>query len=116
MKPRDPAYLLDILIAARRIREVSVGTTFADMKSDWRIHDLIIREFEVMGEATKRLSEEVRNEYPEIPWHDMAAFRDRLIHKYDTINFDLVWDTVQQDLPMLIEQIALLIPTSEDAG
>ncbi len=65
------------------------------------IQDAVIRNFEIIGEATKRLSTEFRASYPDIPWQQMAGFRDVLIHDYLKINLNRVWGVVEQNLPQL---------------
>src|SRR3972149_5218992 len=70
---RDPAYLLDILQAARRIREGLGGVAKDAFLKDWMRHSAVVRQIEIIGEATKRLSEEFRNSHHEIPWRSLAG-------------------------------------------
>ncbi len=86
------------------------------MSKDKRIHDYLLdiddaigRNLEVIGEATKNLPEEFRNQHSGIPWRDMAGTRDRLMHHYFGVNQEIVWQIVQQDLPALRGQIKHLI-------
>lgn len=107
---RDEVLLLDIAIAcenaAEFIRDVDSVTFFDDIKTQSAVmHQLLI-----IGEATKRISMDFRQHHSEIPWRKMAGMRDNLIHEYDNVDLDGVWDTVTQDLPALLAQIRPLIP------
>lgn len=71
--------------------------------------DAVIRNFEIIGEATKRVSPELRKSYPEIPWNRMAGFRDKLIHDYIKVNLQLIWDVIADVLPDQKVQIQKII-------
>ena len=86
-------------------------TAFAESH---QIQDAVIRNFEVMGEATKRLSQTVRDAHPEIPWRQVAGFRDVLIHDYFGLDLDEVWGVVQTNLPELKRQIAGILQEIEN--
>lgn len=73
------------------------------------IQDAVIRNFEVIGEATKRLSLDFRAKYPNIPWQQMAGFRDILIHDYLKVNVNRVWGVVEQNLPELKAAIEIIL-------
>jgi uncharacterized protein with HEPN domain len=110
---RDPAYLLDILQAARRIREGVEGVTKEAFLKEWMRHSAIVRQIEIVGEATKRLSEEFRNSQPEIPWRSMAGMRDVVIHGYDHVDLEEVWKVAETDIPKLIISLEPLVPPEE---
>ncbi|VEN73811.1 DUF86 domain-containing protein [Candidatus Desulfarcum epimagneticum] len=77
--------------------------------NDPKTQDAVIRNFEIIGEAVKRLSEETRRIVSEIPWRQFAGLRDVLIHQYDGIHLSEVWLMVENDLPMLKEAVKTLL-------
>ena len=77
---------------------------------DKLLQDAVIRNFEVIGEASKRLPPEFRDQHPEIPWRRITAFRDVLIHAYDRVDLKEVWSIVEQELPPLKQAIAAFLP------
>jgi uncharacterized protein with HEPN domain len=111
---RNDAYLLDILLMAKDAvaftKDIDLDTFLSDRKSQFAV----IRCFEVMGEAAKRISEHFQAQHPGVPWSKMARMRDLLIHAYGRVNPSEVWDTVQNDLPTLISYLEKLVPPEDD--
>ena len=106
MKPFDDAlHLGHILKAARRIIEYTQGMRFEDFDADYKTQDASIRQLEIIGEATKRISPELRAKYPDIPWRGMAGMRDMLIHQYDEADFDIIWKTVSESIPDVMAKL-----------
>lgn len=103
--PRDIALLVDIAVAAQRIMAFTEGMEQASFEADSRTHLAVQHQIIVIGEAAKRLSPELRNEMVEIPWSAAARMRDRLIHGYDTVDLEVVWDTVRQSIPSLLQVV-----------
>jgi len=93
-----------IIFAERRSRE--------DLDRDRMFNLSLVRLLEVIGEAARGISEEYRSAHPEIAWRNMAGMRDRLIHGYFDINLDVVWQTVSEDLPLLVGQIEKVLSSS----
>jgi uncharacterized protein with HEPN domain len=95
-------YLEDIRQAAEKavafLGEMSVETFAGDEKTAYAV----VRALEILGEAAKRIPSEVRDRYPDVPWRSMAGIRDKLIHDYVSVNNEVVWRTVREDLPGLI--------------
>ena len=106
----DKAYLLDILNAARLAVVYAQGVSKTDFMQDTQRQDSIIRRIEIMGEASKRVSTSTQESLPEIPWAEMAGMRNLMIHDYDDVDLEIVWDTVQNDLPRLIAALEPLVP------
>ncbi len=115
MKKSQRLYLLDLLEYIGRIEAISAAGKEAFFASTV-YQDAAIRSFEVIGEIVKRLAPELTAKYPQIPWSDYAGFRDVLIHQYDRVLIDIVWESTQNDIQPLKEAVqALLNSLSDDA-
>lgn len=97
----DLPYLQHILDAISKIEEYLKGETHEKFLKDSKTQYAVVRALEIMGEATKRLSDEVKQRYPDIPWAKVAGTRDRLIHAYFDVDVEEVWRTVKRDIPQL---------------
>ena len=96
----DRMYLEHILECLEKILRFSADGKESFFQDD-RTQDAVIRNFEIIGEAAKRLSDDVRCQYPDIPWADIAGFRDVLIHDYMGVKLELVWNVIENHLPQL---------------
>lgn len=102
---KDNTYLTDIVQAAKAIRRFVEGVTKEEFIANEEKHEAVNRKFEIIGEAARRLSPEARQQFPDIPWQLASAMRNVLIHDYDEVNLNVVWDTAQNDLPKLIARL-----------
>jgi uncharacterized protein with HEPN domain len=101
----DELCLLDIQHAIERATRHMAGMGLIEFMSDDKTQDSVIRNLEIIGEATKLLTPELRAQHAHIPWRAMAGMRDRLIHDYFGVNLDVVWEVVTAELPTLSIQI-----------
>jgi len=107
---KDPrVYLAQILERMDRIERYASPGRDAFFR-DSLIQDAVIRNFEVIGEAAKRVPDEFRNAHPVIPWRSLSAFRDVLIHQYEGVSLNEVWSVIQNNLPALRKAIKNILP------
>ena len=97
----DLAYIDHILDCIRKINEFSKGMILKDFKSNELVQDAIIRNIEIIGEASKKISKDTKQTYYKIPWKEIAGMRDKLIHDYLGVDVNVVWKTIHEDIPIL---------------
>lgn len=110
MKHRtDENYLQDVLEMSGLAQEFVRDMDFAAFSQDRKTQMAVLRALEVMGEAVKQLSADLRTQHPNIPWREIAGMRDKLIHDYIGVNLSRVWRTIQEDLPRLDEEVKRML-------
>ncbi|MGH9625587.1 MAG: HepT-like ribonuclease domain-containing protein [Bryobacteraceae bacterium] len=102
MSKRDHRVTLrQIIEYVQHAQALCAGKTAAQIEANWPDALAFERTMEVLGEAVKRLPEDLVRRYPQVPWHLVAGMRDKISHGYDTVDYQLLWDTVKNDLPTL---------------
>jgi len=112
----DSQLISDIREAIDRITRYVSGMTYDEFLEDTKTQDAVIRNIEIIGEATKRLSRRIRDESPDVPWRQMAGSRDRLIHDYFGVNIDIVWQIADIELPRLSLKLEGIVPDDRRGG
>lgn len=109
----DLVYLMHIRDSLREVRQFIEGESYESFLENRMVQNAVMRSFEVVGEAARRVSPEFREAYPEVPWRLMGDFRNKLIHDYFGLDLDVIWKTATEDAPRLLAQFEGLV--EEDA-
>jgi uncharacterized protein with HEPN domain len=102
-------FLQDMLEASRRILAYTKGLDYGAFRVDFKTQDAVLRNLEVLGEAAKHIPADVAAQHPRLPWREMAAMRDRLIHHYFGVNLDVVWGIVELELPGVVAELEAIL-------
>ena len=101
--------LLDMKEAAEKILKYTKGLSFEDFLTDNKTIDAVVRNFEIIGEASLRIDEDFRFEHPQIEWKKLRGFRNRIVHDYFGIDYEIVWSILSEDLEELVFQLEQLL-------
>ncbi len=110
---RDAESILDVAEAAQQIQAAVQSVTINEFKANREKQAAVLYFCIVIGEATKRVSLELRSQYPNVPWRDMAGLRDILAHQYDRVDLETVWDITQTNIPDLLSHLEPILKTFE---
>jgi len=102
-------YLQDILDAVAAIEQFTAGIEFSTFSRNLEKVFAVSRALEIIGEGVKRVPDSVRNQYPDIPWRDIAGMRDKLIHDYFNTDLEIIWQAAQEDVPQLKAMISKVL-------
>lgn len=101
-------YLSEMIDAVDAIEDFTHGMDREDFLCDAKTESAVVRQFEILGEAAKAIPENIKALVPNLPWSKIAGMRDRLIHAYFIVDYNLVWDTLENELPILKEKLEKL--------
>lgn len=114
MQKSDLVRLHHMLDAAIEAISFAKSRSRKDLDEDLQFMRALVKSIEIMGEAAAKVTEQTKGELSQIPWARIVGMRNRLIHAYYDINVDVVWSTVKEDLPPLIEQLEKILPPDEN--
>ncbi len=109
-------YFRHMLSYAQEASALVQGKTRADLDSDRLLNLALVRLLEIVGEAANRIPKAEQNQYSQIPWPQIVSLRNRLIHGYDSVDFDILWQIVIKDLPPLIAALQDIVPLEDDSA
>lgn len=107
---RDLQFLLDMLQSAELIVTYTEQCSKDEFLKNVQLQDAVIRRLLVIAEAARRTSAATRRRLPNISWQEINGMRNRLVHEYDDVNFNIVWNVVQSEIPTLIEELKVQVP------
>lgn len=110
---RDEAYMLDMLMAAKKVKDFADGVTPEKFKTNELLQNAIMHQIQIIGEAARKVSQEYKSAHPKVPWRAIIGMRNRLVHEYFDIIPERVWDVVQNNISELIQIIEPLVPPDE---
>jgi len=113
MKREFGDYIQDIIDSIKETEEFTKELSFDDFKEDKKTVNAVIRSLEIMGEAAKKIPDDLRRKYSKIPWKEMAGIRDKLIHEYHGVDLEIIWKVVKEELPPVKPNILKMLKEFE---
>ena len=107
---RDLQFLLDMLQSAELVKTYTAQCSKNEFVENVQLQDSVIRRLLVIAEAARRVSESTRQTLPNILWQEINGMRNRLVHEYDDVNLNIVWDAIQNEIPILIKELRIQVP------
>ncbi len=111
---RDKSSLIDIINSCESIERFIRNKTKSDFYDDEMMQEAVIRKIEIIGEASNRISEELKNRFTDLPWKKMKAMRNIMIHMYDELELEIVWDTANNDISRLRNRLKEIVPLIQE--
>ncbi|PIU10118.1 hypothetical protein COT30_00890 [Candidatus Micrarchaeota archaeon CG08_land_8_20_14_0_20_49_17] len=109
MKEEDRVYLKHILDAISTIEQYVGSSSYDEFLGNRLLQDGVIRQIQIIGEASKKLSSELKQKYPQIPWKDIVGMRDKIVHDYLGVDPEVVWKTISGNIPEFKKEVSLLM-------
>jgi uncharacterized protein with HEPN domain len=106
-------FLEDMDLAMERISEYIHGFSFIRFKQDYKTVDTVIRNFEILGEASRKIPEELKEKYSEVPWSEMYLLRNKVSHEYFGVDYEIIWDVATNYLPENKKQIEFILKSEK---
>lgn len=113
MMKDDSVYLRHILDAIEQIESYLDGISVDQFQKTKLIQDGVLRQLEIMGEASRYLSDDIRQDHPEVPWRQIVGLRNRVIHAYFSVNTEIIWEITQDDLPSIKGNVTSILESLE---
>ena len=105
MKRDQKLYVFEILTQIELIEKSFLGKSKEDLENNLDLKDATIRRIEIIGEAIKQISPEIKNKYPQVEWKSIVGTRDNIIHGYFNVNLEIIWEIIDRDIPILKKQM-----------
>jgi uncharacterized protein with HEPN domain len=109
-------YLEDIVLSMKRVQEYVTGFDFQKFKRDYKTVDAVVRNFEIIGEASKNLPQDFKKQHPELPWDEMYRLRNRVTHEYFGIDYEIIWDIATNQLLQNLNDLELILSQEKQKG
>ncbi len=112
MKPSERDFILyleDIVLSMQRVQEYIIELDFQHFKWDYKTVDAVIRNFEIIGEASKNLPAFIKDKYTNVPWEEMYRLRNRISHEYFGIDYEIIWDIATMELPLNYKDVCAIL-------